>query len=169
MSLGELAEGLEVTREQRESGVAAVDRTATGLEERLAALGDALPAGPAATATLVEAYAEGRDVSSAAAAADLPPITAAKTLHRLGETVSPASPVGREVVRDWLAGEMPRHEAEALADCSPAEFALAAYVETHDPLPAGQAALEGALARTDATAEREARLGDAVAEPDDLL
>jgi len=169
MGLAELAEGVEVTTEQRDRGVAAVDRTAADLDERLGAIEADLPCEGAAAATLVEAYADGRDVAAAAAVADLPPITAAKTLHRLGESVSPLSPVGREVVRDWIDGRLPRHEAVALAGCSADEFALATYVETHDPVPAGRAALEGALTSRDATADRQARLGEAIAEPDDCF
>lgn len=169
MALGDIAEGIEVTTEQHDRGVATVDRTDASLTERLQDVAPALPCGAAAAATLLEAYAAGRDVSAAATVADLPPITAAKTLHLFGETVTPLSPVGREVVRDWVDGRLPRHEALALAGCGDGEFALAAYVETHDPIPAAREAAEGALTDRDATADRQARLGDAVAEPDTLL
>jgi hypothetical protein len=167
MGLADLAEGIEVTTEQRDRGVAAVDRTPADLADRLGAIEADFPCDGATAATLVEAYAEGRDVAAAAAVAELPPITAAKTLHRLGEAVTPLSPAGRAVVEDWLDGRLPRHEALALAGCSEVEFALAVYVATHEPHPAGRAALEGALTDRDATGDRRARLGDAVEAPGD--
>jgi hypothetical protein len=169
MGLADLAEGLEVTTEQRDRGVAAVDRTEGDLAERLAPVAGELPCDARTAAVLVEAYAAGRDVGAAAVVAELPPVTAAKTLHRLGESVSPLSPVGRDVVRDWLDGRVSRHEAIALAGCSDAAFALAVYVETHDPIPAAREALEGALTTRDATADRRASLGDALDEPDELV
>ena len=166
MGLEDLAEGLSVTHEQRQRGVAAVDRTAASLAERLAPHADALPCDAAAAATLVERYAAGGSVGEAARAAGLAPMRGAKTLHLLGETVTPLGPSGMAVVRDWIAGDLSRAEAETLARASPAEFALAAYVETHDPVPGAVSAVEGDLSPGgDAAIAKQDALGDALGDP----
>ncbi|WP_226011361.1 hypothetical protein [Halomicrobium salinisoli] len=169
MALSDIAAGLEVTTEQRDRGVATVDRTAADLADRFAELDADLPCEPGAAATVVEAYAEGRSVGDAGHAAGVPPVTAAKTLHLLGEQVCPVGPRGRDIVRDWTEGRLSRDEAETLAGVGPREFALTAYVETHDPLPEAREAAEGVLVDTDATADREASLGGAVEAPDEML
>ena len=168
MGLSDIAAGVEVTTEQRERGVATVDRTDASLAERLGDHADALPCDPAAAAAVVERYAAGGSVGQAAAAGEVPRITAAKTLHRLGESVSPLGPTGREVIRDWIAGDLSRTEALALSRASPAEFALAAYVETHDPLSAARDAVQGALDAGRLTDETDASLADATEAPDRL-
>jgi hypothetical protein len=158
MGLADIAAGVEVTTEQRDRGVATVDRTDASLAERLAAHEDALPCRAGTAATVLEEYAGGASVGAAARAAGMAPVTAAKTLHLLGESVHPLGPTGREVVRDWLAGDLPRTEAVELARATETEFALAAYVETHDPLPAARDAVEDALAvRGEADPLEEAR------------
>lgn len=147
MGLSEIAAGIEVTAEQEEQGVATVDDTDATLEERLAGFAGALPCSPGEAAAAVKQYAAGGSVGAAAAAAGVPAVTAAKTLHLLGESVSPVGPVGRDVVQDWVAGELSRSEAEELARVSGVEFPLAAYVETHEPLEGARAAVEGVLMR----------------------
>ncbi len=146
MGLADIAAGVEVTAEQRDCGVATIDRTDASLAERLAAHEDALPCDAETAATVVERYAGGASAGAAARAAGTAPVTAAKTLHLLGESVHPLGPTGRGVVRDWLAGDLPRTEAVELARVTETEFALAAYIETHDPLPAARDAVEDALA-----------------------
>jgi hypothetical protein len=146
MGLSEIAAGVEVTTEQRDRGVATVDDTDATLAERLAAHADALPCSADAAATVVEVYAGGEAVGTAARVADIAPITAAKTLHLLSESVSPLGPTGREIVRDWLAAELSRAEARDLTGATEREFALAAYVETHDPLSGVEEAVAGVLA-----------------------
>jgi hypothetical protein len=169
MGLSEIAAGLEVTTEQRERGVAAVDRTDAALADRLEPYETDLPCDAATAATLVEAYAAGRSVGSAARVADLAPMRAAKTLYRLGESVSPLGPTGRSVVQDWIAGELSRSEALTLTRVSEAEFALAAYVETHDPIPGARAAVEGALTRGgDAAAAKRDSLEETMSDVADL-
>lgn len=163
MGLSEIAAGLEVTTEQRERGVATADGTDAPLAERLAAFADDLPCSPAAAATLVEAYTGGASVGRAAAVADLPATTAAKALHLLGEPVDPLTPTARRVLEDWLAGEVSRSEARRLAGVGDREFALGAYVATHDPIEGAEAAVADALSPT-----READpLADAVGDADD--
>lgn len=147
MGLSEIAAGIEVTTEQKQRGVATVDDTDTTLEERLAEFTDALPCGPGEAAVVVRQYAAAGGVGAAAAAAGVPAVTAAKTLHLVGESVSPVGTVGQDVVQDYVAGELPRSAAEELARVSGAEFALAAYIETHEPLEGAQAAVEGVLMR----------------------
>jgi hypothetical protein len=63
------------------------------------------------------------------------------------ETALPCSgPTGRDLVRDWLAAELSRSEARELAAASEREFALAAYVETHDTLTGAEEAVASVLA-----------------------
>lgn len=165
MGLSDIAAGVEVTTEQRDRGVATVDRTEGSLAERLDVVAEDLPCSAGTAATVVERYAEGGSVGAAARAADVAPMTTAKTLHLLGESVSPVGPMGRDVIRDYLAGELPRTEARQLARTSETEFALAAYVETHDPLPDARAAVEDALAVDTETDP----LADTMSETTDLL
>lgn len=146
MGLSDIAAGLEVTAEQRDRGVATVDRTDDTLAERLEPHESALPCSAATAATVVEQYASGTPVGAAARAAGTAPMTAAKTLHLLGESVSPVGPTGRDIVADWLAGDLSRTDAVELARTTETEFSLAVYVETHDPLPEACAAIEDALA-----------------------
>ena len=146
MGLSDIAAGVEVTTEQRDRGVATVDRTAGSLADRLGAVADGLPCAGETAAAVVERYAGGGSVGAAARAAGIAPMTAAKALHLLGESVSPVGPMGREIVAEYLAGELPRTEARQLARVSETEFSLAVYVATHDPLPDARAAVEDALA-----------------------
>lgn len=145
MGLSDIAAGLEVTTEQRDRGVATADRTEKSLAERLERVEEELPCESECAATVVERYAQGGSVGGAARAAGVAPMTAAKTLHLLGESVSPVGPTGRDVVRDYLTGDLPRTEARQLARISETEFALAVYVETHDPLPEARDAVADAL------------------------
>lgn len=164
MGLADIAAGIEVTDHQRECGVAAVDDTASSLADRLAPFAEDLPCDPAEAATVVDAYASGEAVDACGHAADVPPVTAAKTLHLLGEQVSPVGSTGRDIVADWLAGRLSRSDAMALAGVGERTFALAAYVESTDPIPAARDAVEGAL-------DIEARdpLGEARSDIDELL
>jgi len=146
MALSDIASGLEITAKQRDRGVAAVDDTDASLAERLSLVAGDLPCSPSAAATVVEAYAAGKSVGDAGRAAGVAPVTAAKTLHLVGEQVSPVGPRGREMVRDWLAGDLSRSDAIALTGVTERAFALAAYVETHEQLPEARDAVEGALA-----------------------
>lgn len=137
MTLSEIAAGLEVTSTQRERGVALADDTETSLVDRLVEYADELPCTPAATATLIGAYTDGQSVGDAARSAGVTPMVGAKTLHRCGVAgISPFPPTRRGVVRDWLKGRIARTDAVGLTGGDAADFALATYVETHDPLPA---------------------------------
>lgn len=167
MALSDIAAGIEVTAEQRDPGVATVDETDADLSTRLSDHSDELPCDAAAAAAVVEAYADGASVGAAGRAAGLAPMTAAKALHRLGvQGLSPLSPRQREVVRDWLAAELPRSDALTLAGGSETEFALAAYVETHDPIPAAADAAESVLSEGGKAGDP---LDDAMSSVDDLL
>jgi len=163
MGLSDIAAGLEVTAEQRDRGIAASDETGATLTGRLAPFGDELPCSASAAATLVEAYAGGASVGRAAAVAELPETTAAKTLYLLGEPVDPLTPTAKRVLEDWLAGALSRTEARRLAGLGEAEFALAAYVHTHDPIADAESVVADALSPT-----READpLSDAVGDVDE--
>jgi hypothetical protein len=167
MALSDIAAGIEVTAEQRDRGVATVDDTGETLASQLADYESELPCSPAAAATVAEAYADGASVGAAGGAAGVAPMTAAKALHRLGvQGLSPLTPRQREVVRDWVAAELPRSDALALTGGSETEFALAAYVETHDPIPAATDAVEGVLADA---GRSDDPLGETMSSVDDLL
>lgn len=169
MGLSDIAAGIEVVDEQRDRGVASVDRTAGSLAERFDQYADAFPCSAEEAATVVEAYAGGKSVGASARAAGIAPTDGAKTLHLLGERVSPVGPTGREIVRDWLSGRLSRTEAMELLDVSEREFSLAAYVETHDPIEGARAAAEGVLAPDgDATVAKRDALGETMSDVGDL-
>jgi hypothetical protein len=173
MGLSDIAAGLEVTAEQRDRGVATVDDTSVDLEERLRARADELPCTPEAALTVVERHGAGDSVGDAAVAAAVAPVTAAKVLHRCGvDGVTPLAPTARRVLRDWLSGDLGRADALELTGATESEFALAAYVETHDPL----SDLADAV-RRDATAgladdplvEKRETLGETMSSATDLF
>lgn len=170
MTLSEIADGLEVTASQRDRGVAVADDTETPLVDRLSEHADDLPCTPAATATLVDAYTAGRSVGDAARDAGVAPMTGAKALHRCGVSgICPLAPSRRGVVRDWLDGRTARTEAVALAGGDEADFALATYVETHDPVPAVADAVDAHLAGSAPLGDGLADGGDARSGSDDVL
>lgn len=169
MGLSDIAAGIRVTERQRERGVASVDDTGASLAERLVPFADALPCSPAVAATLVEAYAGGADVGSAARAAGLPPTDGAKALHLLGEPLTVLSPVGRDIVGDWLAADISRADALTLSGASEREFALAAFLQTHAPLDGAREALEGILSLGgDAAVAKRDTLGETMSNATDL-
>ncbi len=158
MGLSEIADGIEITEHQDDRGVATVDDTDATLAERLAPFESELPCRAEEAATVLDRYSEAVSVESAGQAAGVAPTTAAKTLHLLGEPVSPLGPMGREIVGDYLNGELSRTEALELTRLGENSFALAVYVETHDPIEEACAAIEGVLA---ARTARRTRLGSA--------
>ena len=168
MGLSDIAAGLTVTTRQRERGVASVDRTGAALSDRLAPLADDLPTDAETAAQLAEAYAGGGSVGDAADAAGVPAVTAAKALHRLGfEGLTPLSPLQRDILADWLDAQISRTDALELTGASEREFALAAYVATHDSLPDAREAVESALSATgDAMVEKRDALAAAMPEGD---
>lgn len=165
MGLSEIAAGVEVTAEQRDRGVATIDETDTSLADRLASHEEELPCEPEAAATVVEVYAEGQSIGTAARVAGVAPMTAGKTLHLLGEQVTPLGPTAREILRDWIAGELSRTEALELTGVSEREFALAAFVETHAPIAGARAAVASRL--TPAGANRDG-LAETMSDVDDI-
>jgi len=170
MGLSDIAAGLTVTERQRERGVATVDDTSDSLTDRLAVYADDLPCEPATAARVVDAYAGGASVGGAAAVAETVPTTAAKTLHLLGTPgLTPLSPLGVDILEDYLSGELTRSDAISLAGVSPTAFALGAYVATHDPLPGAREVVESALSPGESAAlAKQAELGGALETPDTL-
>jgi len=169
MGLSDIAAGIEVHDRQRDRGVSTVDATGDDLGTRLDAHGDALPCTPEAAASIVETYAAGTSVGDCAREAGVAPMTAAKLLHRCGVAgLSPLSPTARDILRDWLDGELSRVEAVGLVGADEADFALATYVETHDAVPELADAVAGVLepdsnatvAKRDALAETMSSVGD---------
>ena len=158
MGLSSIAAGLEVTTEQRDRGVATADGTGASLAGQLEPFADELPCDATAAAAAVEAYAEGTDLGRAAAVADVATTTAAKALYLLGEPVDPLPPTARQVVDDWLAGDISRTDARTLAGVGESEFALGIYVATHEPIPEAESVVADALAvETDADPLYDAR------------
>jgi len=169
MGLSDIAAGIEVHERQRDPGVPTVDATGDDLVARLDAHGDALPCTPEAAASVLETYAAGTSVGDCAREAGVAPMTAAKLLHRCGVSgLSPLAPTARDILRDWLDGDLPRTEAVELVGADEADFALATYVETHDPVPELADAVAGVLepdsnatvAKRDALAETMSSVGD---------
>lgn len=146
MGLSDIASGIEVTERQETREVPTVDETDATLAERLEPFEEALPCPATAAAAVLERYTEGGSIGDAGRAAGIAPTTAAKTLHLLGESVSPLSPMGEEIVRDWIDGELSRTEALELTRAGEETFALAAYIETHEPIEDACMAVEGLLA-----------------------
>ncbi|WP_435334570.1 hypothetical protein [Haloarchaeobius sp. TZWWS8] len=146
MPLADLADGLCVTIEQRDHGVATVDETAGDLVDQLESYATDLPCSASEAAEVVDAYAGGAAIDTAGHEAGIAPMAAAKVLHLLGlDGVSPLSPQGRRIVRDWLDAELTRADARTLTGVSEAEFVLAAFVESHDPLPGAEDVVTAAL------------------------
>lgn len=170
MSLSEIAAGIEITERQDDRGVATVDGTGSDLVALLGAHADALPCTPEAAATVLEFHAAGGSVEASARKAGVAPMTAAKALHRCGVVgVDPLTPEARRVLRDWLSGELPRADALALTGADEPEFALAGYVETHDPVPELAEAAEGVLSLSgDAAVEKRDALGETMSSVADL-
>lgn len=171
MGLSEIAAGIEVTETQDERGVATVDDTEQSLEERLDPFVAELPCDRTAAVAIVDAYAGGASVGDAGTAAGVAPMTAAKTLHLLGvEGVSPLAPTAREIVRDWLTGDLARSTAHELTGASETEFLLAAYVESHDSIEGAREAVEPELGLDGvATVDKRDLLGETMSGVDDLL
>lgn len=169
MDLGEIAAGIEVTAEQDDRGVATVDGRDEDLAERLAPHADALPCTPEAAATVLRSHTVGTSVGESAREAGIAPMTAAKALHRCGvEGIDPLTPTAREVVRDWLAGDLARTEAVELTGGDGAEFALAAYVETHDPVPELVTAAERVGGTREGATPKRDSLAETMSDPTDL-
>jgi hypothetical protein len=170
MALSDIAAGIEVTTEQRERGVPTVDDTDADLAARVAPHADDLPCTAAAAATLLDSYLAGASVGAAAREANVAPTTAAKALFRCGVTgVSPLGPTARAVVRDWLSGHLSRSEALTLARADEAEFALAAYVESHEPVEPLVAVVEAERdADGTATLDKRAALAETMSDVTDL-
>lgn len=165
MALSDIAAGIEVTTQQRERGVAAVDDTGA-LVDRLRPHTEALPCTPDAAATVLETHAAGTSVEASAREAGLTPVTAAKALHRCGVSgVTPLAPTARQVVRDWQAGELSRADALELTGADAAEFALAAYIESHDADPG----LSTAAADADTVDTNREALAETMPDVDDFL
>jgi len=171
MALSDIAAGLEVTAEQRDYGVATVDDTARDLHERLAPYSETLPCETDAAVTIVESHASGVAVGEIARRAGVAPMTAAKTLHLLGASgISPLSAIGHELIEDWLSANISRSEAFTLSGAGETEFALATFIETHDPLDGAAEVLEGALALDgDAAVEKRDALAETMSDVGDLL
>lgn len=171
MGLSEIAAGLTTTTEQADHGVASVDATDRDLASRLREYAAELPCDAPCAAAVAEAYVGGAAVDAAGHAAGVAPVTAAKTLHRLGfEGLSPISATGERVLEDYLDGRLSRADARGLLTTSDAEFALATYVATHDAIEGVRGVVEGALeAEHRASTEKRDALDATMPDADDFL
>ena len=160
MSLSDIAAGIEVVEKQHDQGVATIDDTGADLRTVLAEYEEALPCSPGEAATILKTYAAGGAIGTAGHEAGVAPVTAAKTLHLLGvDGLSPLSPMARRVVEDWLVGDIDRTTARELTDAPETEFALTAFVVTHDPIEGADAVCERVFADdSDAAVEKRDRL-----------
>ena len=170
MELSELAEGLVVTDRQRKRDVSIVDRTDEMLTERLSKYSSVLPTEPAEAATMIELYVSGNDVETIADELGQVPMIVAKTLHITGmDGISPLAPEDREPLYRWLRGGISGAEAKRQLDVNEYEFALAAFVESHDPHESIATAVEGALApRQNASVRKRDTLADTMSDGMDL-
>ncbi len=169
MELAEIAAGIEVCTRQTKREVPSVDATDRSLAARLGAVETKLPCPGEAAATVVHEQARGVSVEAAAREANVAPVTAAKALYRCGIAgVSPVGPAGRQAIHDWLAGELGRHEAMTLAGCDRAAFTLAAYCETHEPIPAAVEAATAALDSVETAPAKRDRLAETMSSPSEL-
>jgi len=170
MSLSDIAAGIEVTARQEACGVASVDDTGGDLASRLAPHADALACTPEAAAVVLEHHVRGERVGASAREAGVAAMTAAKVLHRCGvQGVSPFAPTARRVVRDWLSGDISRADALELTGGDEAAFALASYVESHEPVPELTDIARGALADGgNASVEKRDALGETMSSVSDL-
>jgi len=170
MTLSDIAAGIEVTARQEERGVASVNDTDGDLASRLTPHADALPCTPEATAVVLDHHARGERVGESAREAGVAAMTAAKALHRCGvQGVSPLAPTARRVVRDWLSGDISRADALELTGGDEAAFALASYVESHEPVPELTDIARGALADGgNASVEKRDALGETMSSVSDL-
>ena len=169
MALSEIAAGIEVRTQQETRGVTAVDGTDRSLVARLSELHDQLPCTPQAAATVIHEQTRGVSVEQAAREAGVAPVTAGKVLYRCGVAgVVPLGPTGRAVVRDWLSGEIPRHEAIELAGCSEPAFTLTAYCESHQPIPAAAEAVTAVRVPAETAVGKRDRLAETMSSPSEL-
>ncbi|WP_435360162.1 hypothetical protein [Haloarchaeobius sp. DFWS5] len=170
MGLADIADGLCVTTEQRDRGVATVDESAARLVDRLDPYAEALPCEAAEAAEVVDAYAGGAAIDAAGHEAGVAPMVAAKVLHLLGlDGVSPLSPQGRRIVRDWLTADLSRADARTLTGASEADFVLAAFVESHDPISGADDVVTDALSRSgNAAVHKRDALAETMSGADDF-
>lgn len=169
MTLSDIAAGIEVTARQEERGVAAVDDTGDDLATRLARHADALACTPEAAAVVLDTHVRGVSVGESAHEAGVAPMTAAKVLHRCGvDGVSPLAPTARRIVRDWVDGQLSRADALELTGGDEAAFALAGYVETHDPVPELADAARSAFDGGNASVAKRDELGETMSSVADL-
>jgi hypothetical protein len=170
MTLADIAEGIEVVETQREREVAAVDVAGESLADRLESCASALPCSADQAADVAREYAATGSLDRTAEASDVTRTIAAKTLHLLGfEGVVRIDPADRAIVGRWIDGEIDRTTACRRSSLGERTFALAVYVETHEPLPAARAAVEPALTIDRATAvDRRDTLQETMSDPTDL-
>jgi hypothetical protein len=147
------------------------DDTEASLAERLAAHEADMPCTVEAAAAVLDAHSAGTSVGESAREAGVAPMTAAKGLYRGGVAgVCPLRPTVRDIVADWVAGDIARSAAQELTDASEADFALTACVETHEPIPALSSVADDALGPSgNATVAKRDELVETMSSVDDLL
>lgn len=134
MALSDIAAELEFTIKQEEQGVPTSTNQIQSLREQLRCCEDDLPCDVKAAEILLEQYRQGVSISDAAIAADLPETIATITLFLLGQSVEPLSSNTNKIIKDWVDGSISTREAERAVGENEIEFAIAAFIATHEPL-----------------------------------
>ena len=98
-------------------------------------------------------------------------MTTVTVLSRCGVAgVCPLGPTGRDIVADWVAGDIARSTARELTDASEADFALTAYIETHEPIPDLSGVADDVLGPSgNAAVQKRDELAETMSSVDDLL
>lgn len=170
MALADIADGVRSVEKQQRRDVAVVDAVGGSLADRLERCASDLPCSPRDAASLARRFASGTSVERSAEAVGITRTVAAKTLHLLGFSgVVRLDRDDRTVVRRWIDGEIERTAARRRTGLDEATFALAVYVETHEPLAAARAALDPALAtRAVDPTDQQRALRDTMSDPTDF-
>jgi|GEM_PF-423496 len=170
MALADIAEGIRSVEKQQHRDVAVVDAAGTSLADRLETCASDLPCSPPEAASLARQFAGGAPVERCAETVGVTRTVAVKTLHLLGFSgVVTVDRDDRTVVRRWIDGEIDRTTVRRRTGLDESTFALAVYVETHEPLAAAQAVLDPARTTTDGDpTDQQRALQETMSDPTDF-
>lgn len=155
---------------QHTRDVAVVDAANESLADRLEDCASDLPCSPTAASHLARQFRAGESIEACAETVGVTRTNAARTLHLLGFAgVITVDPVDREIIKQWINGEIDRTTATRRTDLERSRFALAVYVETHEPLTEDQAAIEPTISLSEnIQSDRRRVLNETMADPTDL-
>lgn len=170
MSLADIAEGVRSVETQHTRDVAIVDAVNESLADRLEGFASDLPCSPTQADRLARQFGAGESIESCAETVGVTRTNAARTLHLLGFAgVITVDPVDREIIKQWINGEIDRITANRRTDLDKSRFALAVYVETHEPLTETRAAIEPTVSLSEnIQTDRRRALDETMADSTDL-